>query len=62
MEQFLSAAGWTVVQRQSWRAAALAYGWTPQAGMFAASPGDGAGAAAIPTEQEVQFLVAVRTF
>ncbi|KIY91304.1 hypothetical protein MNEG_16659, partial [Monoraphidium neglectum] len=34
VEQYLASAGWTVVQRQSWRAMAAAYGWTPEPSRF----------------------------
>lgn len=62
-------AGWTVVQRQGWSAMATAYGWSPDRSAYA-TPAAAAGAAAPaaaaqapPTPaEEVQFMVAVRTF
>ncbi|KAI8473409.1 MAG: S-adenosyl-L-methionine-dependent methyltransferase [Monoraphidium minutum] len=113
VEQFLAGAGWTVVQRQSWRAMAQAYGWAAEPSRLSEPPPAPAAAAALPAgaagraasaggpappraagptlparattcgiasaagavggggageaggmapEQEVQFLVAVRTF
>jgi hypothetical protein len=75
VEAFMASVGWTVMQRTSWRATALAYGWTPEPSRFAAdvavAPGEGgersgngsgSGGGPLAPEHEVQFLVAVRTF
>jgi hypothetical protein len=66
VERFLAEAGWTVVQRHSWSTAARAYGWAPEPSRWAEEAAalglTGPAAAPVTPEQEVQFVVAVRSF